>query len=97
MRQPQETRLLRRHSPCPCPQRGSPSRVILASEAAAEQELLAQRLGTKGIIRVRDAYTGKMNAPQIEDLLRTTSSEVSLKSSSTGMFLPRQQLSLIRQ
>ena len=43
-----------------------------ASEEAAEQEVLAQQLGHRGIIRVRDAYTGKMKVPQIEDLLRTT-------------------------
>jgi predicted ATPase len=43
-----------------------------ASEGASEQEVLAQQLGHRGIIRVRDAYTGKMKAPQIEELLRTT-------------------------
>ena len=43
-----------------------------ASEEAAQQEVLAQQLGHRGIIRIRDAYAGKLKAPQIEDMLRTT-------------------------
>ena len=43
-----------------------------ATEEAVEQEVLAQLLGHRGIIRIRDAYAGKLKAPQIEDLLRTT-------------------------
>ncbi len=41
-------------------------------EQAAKQELLAHKLGHRGIIRIRDAYVGKVKAPQIEDLLRAT-------------------------
>jgi energy-coupling factor transporter ATP-binding protein EcfA2 len=46
---------------------------LLESDLAGEeQEALAQRLGNRGIIRIRDAYAGKLKAPQIEDLLRST-------------------------
>jgi energy-coupling factor transporter ATP-binding protein EcfA2 len=46
---------------------------LLESDLAGEeQEVLAQRLGNRGIIRIRDAYAGKLKAPQIEDLLRST-------------------------
>ena len=43
-----------------------------AGEQAAKQELLAHKLGHRGIIRIRDAYVGKVKTPQIEDLLRAT-------------------------
>jgi hypothetical protein len=43
-----------------------------AGEQAAKQELLAHKLGYRGIIRIRDAYVGKVKTPQIEDLLRAT-------------------------
>jgi predicted ATPase/energy-coupling factor transporter ATP-binding protein EcfA2 len=43
-----------------------------AGEQAAKQELLAHKLGHRGLIRIRDAYVGKVRTPQIEDLLRAT-------------------------
>jgi hypothetical protein len=43
-----------------------------ASEEAVKQEVLAQKLGHRGLIRIRDGYAGKVRAPQIEDLLRAT-------------------------
>ncbi|MGZ4883702.1 MAG: AAA family ATPase, partial [Halobacteriota archaeon] len=43
-----------------------------AGEQAAKQELLAHKLGHRGIIRIRDAYVGKVRTPQIEELLRAT-------------------------
>jgi predicted ATPase/energy-coupling factor transporter ATP-binding protein EcfA2 len=46
---------------------------LLESDSAGEeQEVLALRLGHRGIIRIRDAYAGKLKAPRIEDLLRST-------------------------
>jgi energy-coupling factor transporter ATP-binding protein EcfA2 len=43
-----------------------------AAEEAAQQEILARLLGHRGIVRIRDAYAGKLKTPQIEDLLRST-------------------------
>jgi predicted ATPase/energy-coupling factor transporter ATP-binding protein EcfA2 len=51
-----------------------------AGEQAAKQEMLAHRLGHRGIIRVRDAYAGKVKTPQIEDLLRATLIRVAKES-----------------
>ena len=47
---------------------------------AAKQEQLAHKLGHRGIIRVRDAYAGKVKTPQIEDLLRATLIRVAKES-----------------
>ena len=47
---------------------------------ATKQEQLAHKLGHRGIIRVRDAYAGKVKAPQIEDLLRVTLTRVAKDS-----------------
>lgn len=43
-----------------------------ADEEAAQQDILAQLLGHRGVVRIRDAYAGKLKTPQIEDLLRST-------------------------
>lgn len=43
-----------------------------AGEEAAQQDILAQLLGHRGVVRIRDAYAGKLKTPQIEDLLRST-------------------------
>ena len=51
-----------------------------AGEQAAKQELLAHKLGYRGIIRIRDAYVGKVKTPQIEDLLRATLIRVAKES-----------------
>jgi predicted ATPase/energy-coupling factor transporter ATP-binding protein EcfA2 len=47
---------------------------------APKQEQLAHKLGHRGIIRVRDAYAGKIKTPQIEDLLRATLIRVAKES-----------------
>lgn len=41
-----------------------------AGDNAAHQETLVHRLGNKNILRTKDAYTGKVNKPEVEDLLR---------------------------
>jgi len=41
-------------------------------EQAAKQETLVHMLGNKGILRTKDAYSGAVNSPEIEDLLRAT-------------------------
>lgn len=43
-----------------------------AGDAAAQQETLAHTLGNRNILRTRDAYTGPVKKPEIEDLLRET-------------------------
>ena len=43
-----------------------------AGDAAAEQDDLVITLGKKNIIRTKDAYTGNVDKPEIEDLLRQT-------------------------
>jgi hypothetical protein len=43
-----------------------------AGETAAKQEVLVHKLGNKAILRTKDAYSGDVKAPEIEDLLRTT-------------------------
>ena len=53
---------------------------------AAKQEQLAHKLGHRGIIRVRDAYAGKVKTPQIEDLLRATLIRVAKEFSGLGCF-----------
>lgn len=41
-----------------------------AGDQAAQQEVLVHALGNKGILRTKDAYTGSVSKPEIEDLLR---------------------------
>ena len=43
-----------------------------AGDQAAKQETLVHTLGNKGILRTKDAYTGPVANPEIEDLLRET-------------------------
>lgn len=43
-----------------------------AGETAARQDTLVHRLGNKNILRTKDAYTGDVSKPEIEDLLRET-------------------------
>lgn len=43
-----------------------------AGDVAAEQDDLVITLGKKNIIRTKDAYTGTVDKPEIEDLLRQT-------------------------
>ena len=43
-----------------------------AGEQGANQEQLVNRLGNKSILRTKDAYTGAVQNPAIEDLLRET-------------------------
>ncbi|MFL9883213.1 AAA family ATPase [Paraburkholderia agricolaris] len=43
-----------------------------AGDQAAQQETLTHTLGNKGILRTKDAYTGPVTKPEIEDLLRDT-------------------------
>ena len=43
-----------------------------AGDAAAEVETLIHTLGNKNILRTKDAYTGNVSRPEIEDLLRDT-------------------------
>ena len=41
-----------------------------AGDQAAQQETLVHTLGNKGILRTKDAYSGPVAKPEIEDLLR---------------------------
>ena len=41
-------------------------------ELAAKQDTLVNALGNKRILRTKDAYTGSVSAPEIEDILRDT-------------------------
>lgn len=43
-----------------------------AGDQAAQQDILVHRLGNKNILRTKDMYTGSVNSPEIEDLLRET-------------------------
>ena len=43
-----------------------------AGEQAAKQEVLVHTLGNKNILRTKDAYTGAVKTPEIEDLIRET-------------------------
>jgi hypothetical protein len=43
-----------------------------AGDQAAQQDTLVHTLGNKKIIRTKDAYSGKVTRPEIEDLLRET-------------------------
>lgn len=44
----------------------------VAGDQAAKQEILVHTLGNKRILRTKDAYSGPVTAPEIEDILRTT-------------------------
>lgn len=44
----------------------------IAGDQAAQQDTLVHTLGNKGILRTKDAYTGAVTKPEIEDLLRDT-------------------------
>ena len=43
-----------------------------AGDRAAQQETLVHALGNKNILRTKDAYTGAVTKPEIEDMLRDT-------------------------
>ncbi len=47
-----------------------------AGDQAAQQETLMHTLGNKGILRTKDAYSGAVTKPEIEDLLRDTLVEI---------------------
>lgn len=47
-----------------------------AGDQAAQQDTLVHTLGNKNILRTKDAYTGAVKKPEIEDLLRNTLIEV---------------------
>jgi hypothetical protein len=47
-----------------------------AGDQAAQQDTLVHTLGNKNILRTKDAYTGAIKKPEIEDLLRDTLIEV---------------------
>jgi hypothetical protein len=49
-----------------------------AGDQAAQQDSLVHTLGNKKILRTKDYYNGKVNKPEIEDLLRTTLVKVAL-------------------
>lgn len=48
----------------------------VAGDQAAQQETLIHTLGNKAILRTKDAYSGAVAKPEIEDLLRETLVEV---------------------
>ncbi|HVB57804.1 MAG TPA: AAA family ATPase [Candidatus Acidoferrales bacterium] len=43
-----------------------------AGDQAANQDVLVHTLGNKAILRTKDAYTGAVKRPEIEDMLRST-------------------------
>jgi hypothetical protein len=43
-----------------------------AGDQAANQDVLVHTLGNKAILRTKDAYSGPVQKPEIEDMLRTT-------------------------
>jgi hypothetical protein len=43
-----------------------------AGDQVAKQDTIVHTLGNKGILRTKDSYTGEVNKPEIEDLLRDT-------------------------
>jgi energy-coupling factor transporter ATP-binding protein EcfA2 len=47
-----------------------------AGDQSAKQEVLVNTLGNKAILRTKDAYSGAVKKPEIEDLLRTTLVEI---------------------
>ena len=47
-----------------------------AGDQSAKQEVLVNTLGNKAILRTKDAYSGAVKKPEIEDLLRTTLIEI---------------------
>jgi len=49
-----------------------------AGDQAAQQETLVHTLGNKKILRTKDAYSGSVTKPEIEDLLRETLVQVAL-------------------
>jgi len=49
-----------------------------AGDQAAQQETLVHTLGNKKILRTKDAYSGNVTKPEIEDLLRETLVQVAL-------------------
>jgi predicted ATPase len=49
-----------------------------AGDQAAQQDTLVHTLGNKKILRTKDHYKGKVNKPEIEDLLRETLVQVAL-------------------
>jgi hypothetical protein len=49
-----------------------------AGDQAAQQDTLVHTLGNKKILRTKDAYSGKVERPEIEDLLRETLVQVAL-------------------
>jgi len=50
-----------------------------AGDQAAQQDSLVHMLGNKKILRTKDCYAGKVIKPEIEDLLRETLVQVTLK------------------
>lgn len=50
-----------------------------AGNQAAEQDILVHALGNKKILRTKDSYSGGVNVPEIEDLLRDTLVKVALE------------------
>jgi len=44
----------------------------LAGDQAASQEILVHTLGNKAVLRTKDVYSGAVEKPAIEDLLRKT-------------------------
>ena len=47
-----------------------------AGDQAAKQEVLIHTLGNKRILRTQDVFSGGVNGPEIEDLLRDTLIEI---------------------
>lgn len=43
-----------------------------AGDQAAQQDVLVNALGNKGILRTKDAYSGPVTRPEVEDMLRET-------------------------
>lgn len=43
-----------------------------AGDQAAHQDVLVNALGNKGILRTKDAYSGPVTRPEVEDMLRDT-------------------------
>lgn len=51
-----------------------------AGEQAAKQDVLVNTLGNKSILRTKDCYSGSVEGPEIEDLLRETLVQVAYSS-----------------
>ncbi len=43
-----------------------------AGDQAAQQDVLVNALGNKGILRTKDFYSGEVTRPEVEDMLRST-------------------------